>query len=810
MATVSACSTVEQDFKDDELFTKEKKEVVITATVEGQPETRTVLKSDDLSVLWRPADEIKVFSAGEASKFISQNSENQKAVNFLGTISVITGTAEGTDIDTHIYGLYPYTDEATMTDGSFTTALPSVQTGLAESFDDDLFISIGRSYTFSMGFWNVCSGYRFSFTEGGYQSVTMSSNDGTPLAGTFVVTFDDNGKPVISSHPVPSSSVTMNAPEGGFVPNTYYYLVVLPGTHAEGFTFTAVNASGETGTYAINEEKTMNRSKFKQVEGLDEMLDFTSTTPPDNEIWYTSVSGNVTYPTRRDNWGQTIVSNTYENGKGVITFSGPIDRIPPSAFYYNSWGGGTLTSLCMPDSVTEIGPEAFYQQGELESISLSKNLTNINAKAFYRCSSLESFILPESLLYLGVDVFTYSGLTDFTVLTDRSFDDRGLAYLVSSTYYIERFHGPYASYDGKFVVINNELVLAASGTEASIMVIPEGVQTIQPYVFWLHFNLKSVDIPASISSIGYESFRDCTHLEQISIRSETPPSVSDYSFDNTNDCPIIVPSQSVEAYKSAWPQYQHRIRSEGIELGESSLNLLIQQEKSISATCYSLSYDADKSIIWSSSNPLVATVENGVVRCISGGQTTISASSAFGTASCEVTVFEPVDLGLSVKWCPFNLGATSSEEAGDYYAWGETNPKPTYTSGNYMYTGTSSVLPLDADAAHVQLGGNWRMPTKEEWEELIENCYFSLVNRNGTYGWVIRGGDGYSGNSIFLPFVGYRIGETLYDDSDAHYWSSTKPFHYHAYWDYDGNRDDEITSSCSINCGLTIRPVYVE
>ena len=397
-AIVSSCSTVEQDFKDDALITKEQKEVIITASVESRSETRTVLNSQNLSVLWKPADEIKVFSAGEASKFISQNSENQKAVNFLGTISVITGTAEGTDIDTHIYGLYPYTDDATMTDGAFTTTLPSVQTGIAETFDDDLFISIGRSYTFSMGFWNVCSGYRFSFTEDGYQSVTLTSNDGTPLAGTFVVTFNDDGKPIITSNPDPSASVTVNAPEGGFVANTWYYLIVLPGTHAAGYTFTATNASG-TGTYVIDEEKTLNRSKFKQVEGLDEYLEFPS---ENNVIYYTSYNGVIT-PYATDVFGASIESNVYEDGVGVITFDGDVTSIGDSAFK-DCWA---LTSITLPNSVITIERDAFNGCRNLSSMSIPESVTKIGSYAFYFCDNLVSISIPNSVTVIGNNAFTY-------------------------------------------------------------------------------------------------------------------------------------------------------------------------------------------------------------------------------------------------------------------------------------------------------------------------------------------------------------------------------------------------------------------
>ena len=279
MAIVSACTRTEQDFWKDTLTKKEQKEVILTATFEGSPETRTVLDNDYTTVLWKPLDEITVFSAGEASKFTSQNTDNAKSVNFKGSISVITGTAEDNGIDTYIYGLYPYRSDATISGGSIRTTLPFEQTGLADSFADDLYISIGRSYTFSMGFWNVCSGYRFKFTGNGCDSVTLTSNDGSPLAGTFVVSFDESGKPIIKSNPTPSSRVTVYAPEGGFVTNTWYYLITLPGTHSRGFTFT-VTQGYWAGEYVINDAQVFTRSRFKQIVGLDENLTETTFSLP--------------------------------------------------------------------------------------------------------------------------------------------------------------------------------------------------------------------------------------------------------------------------------------------------------------------------------------------------------------------------------------------------------------------------------------------------------------------------------------------------------------------------------------------------
>ncbi|MBR5042849.1 MAG: hypothetical protein IKX67_06380 [Bacteroidales bacterium] len=271
--TFLSCSNIERDVIQNDSIKEKQREVIITASIESQPETRTVLDSDYQTILWNPSDYIKVFSAGEAAKFTSQNTSRANTAQFKGSISVITATSEQNPDASYIYGLYPYQDEASFNNGSITTTLPDTQSGFANSFADDLFISIGRSLTFSMGFWNVCSGFRFRFSVGGYQSVTLSSNDGTPFAGTFVVSFDSSGKPTITAYPAPSPSVTVNAPEGGFTANKWYYIVTLPGYHAGGYTLEASNA-WETGIYQTTEPKTFTRSRFKEIDNLDQRLSF--------------------------------------------------------------------------------------------------------------------------------------------------------------------------------------------------------------------------------------------------------------------------------------------------------------------------------------------------------------------------------------------------------------------------------------------------------------------------------------------------------------------------------------------------------
>ena len=155
-----------------------------------------------------------------------------------------------------------------------------------------------------------------------------------------------------------------------------------------------------------------------------------------------------------------------------------------------------------------------------------------------------------------------------------------------------------------------------------------------------------------------------------------------------------------------------------------------------------------------------------------------------------------VDLGLSVKWATCNVGADKPEEYGDYYAWGETEPKDFYFWDTYKYcdgtynsltkytdsaygkdgfSDNKSVLDPEDDVAHVKWGGNWRIPTKEELEELRTKCTWTSTTLNGVKGYSVTSNvDGYTDRSIFLPATGMRIRQwTENTDTIGRFWGNS-------------------------------------
>ncbi len=175
---------------------------------------------------------------------------------------------------------------------------------------------------------------------------------------------------------------------------------------------------------------------------------------------------------------------------------------------------------------------------------------------------------------------------------------------------------------------------------------------------------------------------------------------------------------------------------------------------------------------------------------------------------------EWVDLGLpsGLKWATCNVGAVNPEDNGEYFSWGETSSKYEYLSGNSLANGQSwGDIGGDSsrDAATAKWGGNWRMPTEAEFQELKDNCIWTWTVQKGKRGYKVTSKK--NNQSIFLPATGHRAGDKHHYDDDAFYWSST-PYKNSAnnscfLYFFNGGRDVMYASS---HYGLAVRPVMVD
>lgn len=173
-----------------------------------------------------------------------------------------------------------------------------------------------------------------------------------------------------------------------------------------------------------------------------------------------------------------------------------------------------------------------------------------------------------------------------------------------------------------------------------------------------------------------------------------------------------------------------------------------------------------------------------------------------------------VDLGLSVKWATYNLGAKSEAEPGSYFSWGSTDTGNDFSLSQYKWYDASTqtfnipstdISNTDNDAAVKLWGGTWRMPTETEMNELVKNCTWTKTDG----GFKIKGKNG---NEIFLPFTGFYMGSSLSSDNKCFYWSGTYndlPIHADDNWAYyltNSSADPTVMNHYIYN-GMCIRPV---
>lgn len=267
---------------------------------------------------------------------------------------------------------------------------------------------------------------------------------------------------------------------------------------------------------------------------------------------------------------------------------------------------------------------------------------------------------------------------------------------------------------------------------------------------------------------------------------------------------------------------------EGISLDKEELALFVGDTYTLTATV-SPADATDKTVTWSSSAPAVATVQGGAVQAVGKGEASVTASASNGmSVSCRIIVSErseAVDMGLSVKWANMNLGASDSSEGGSFYAWGELAPKSDYSWRTYKYASgsidsinkygdvTDSYVLADMDdAAHSEKGGAWRIPTKHEFKELLDNCDITWSDAPAGYRFTSK----INGNTLFFPASGYMEGANLQSGPFcvARYWTaSTGSYDGEAAYVgfYDPSRESfdvpPSLNSAERCMGYTIRPV---
>ena len=321
------------------------------------------------------------------------------------------------------------------------------------------------------------------------------------------------------------------------------------------------------------------------------------------------------------------------------------------------------------------------------------------------------------------------------------------------------------------------------------VVLPVGLTSIGAYAFY-GCAITKIDIPAAVRNFGKKAFFSSS-LQEICIP-EGVTTLPDSLFGGhtTTTAPlkrIYLPGTLTSMYNIGLA-YTH-LQTLTIPKSVTDNSIVIHWRFDYMAKTIYASWTENvprRGGRRESSNPYVTKmhVPYGTTSLYTGG------SDYYWSRVCgiiEDVDERAIDLGLSIRWASCNIGATAPEENGDFYAWGDTLTRSSFTWGTYPYSGTttntmtkyctraangtvdnrSTLIAFD-DAAYIRWGETWRMPTKDEWNELFTQCTWKDTMYNDVPVWQVTGPNG---NSIYLPKVGYKNNSSV--TAGCYYWSST-------------------------------------
>ncbi len=726
------------------------------------PDTKT-LADDQHLVVWHNDDRVSVF---EKKEYWEEYMYTGRTGTVGGRLKKMENgdSTTGDDLD-YYYAVYPHSELNGFDNrGHMLLTIPREQPYEEFSFGRGTNVMVSVSETDSFKFKNVGGYLVFKlYGEGiSVSSVRLVSKNGQKLTGDINVVASLGADPVATistasyANTFEDAVVVCDPPVAlGATKEDYKeFWFVLPPMTLNGYSIEVITSDGKVWMKSTDKAKEVKRNVYSPLSAMEIAAE--SLAPAgniafadpnikaalvaafdsdgDGELSYleaanvTSIEGVFGSETNYTSFDEfqyfTGVTSVPENMFRGWSLTSIIIPGSVTSIEYGGLGNcSSLTSIVIPDSVTNIGEAAFLSCHSLTSITIPSSVTSIGVGVFSDCSSLTSIVIPDSVTILGGSVFDRCSSLVSVVIPDSVMSIGSAAFSRCSS--------------------------------LTSITIPNSVTSIGFYAFLSCSRLTSIVIPDSVTIIDSNAFWDCGSLTSIVVNSTTPPAGGSNMFSYTNDCPIYVPAESVDAYKSAqyWSDYADRIQA-------------IQ----------------------------------------------------------EINGHAYVDMGNGLKWATMNVGASSPEDHGDYFAWGETAMKEYYCWETYFdnprgdgitfskyATNKKTVLEPVDDAANQNWGGSWRVPTNEEWVVLRNKDFFDWNWDDTKKGYTVTSRiEGFEGNWIFLPANGVWDDSRLLDvGTRGYYWSSsidvTTSSNY-AYYSFF-NSTAPAYGSCYRYYGLSIRPV---
>ncbi|MBR5464396.1 MAG: leucine-rich repeat domain-containing protein [Alistipes sp.] len=485
---------------------------IFYASLEGSDETRTYL-DENAYMRWTADDRVTIF--------FGENYNREFA--FTGKTGATSGGFKQVSTDDPFYtavtmsanyALYPYAADVVLEPAGYLEfSFPATQSYAEDSFGLNANTMVAVTKTVDdrfLQFKNVCGYLKLNLYGANVtvKSITLTGNNEEPLAGAATVTPTYGGNPTMAwAASGTTTSLTLDCGDDVKIGATEaeatpFWLVVPPTTFTKGFTVTITDTAGNTFTKSSTSKQTITRNISKNMPAFEVVTTVSdpSSPVPSNQIWYTSTDGKIVTP-YRDNFGAYFVSNTYTNGKGVLTFDGAVTTIGWTAFYECT----SLASIMIPEGVTSIGQEAFRDCHSLNQVILPSSLNTIGYMAFEDCESLNSIYLPKNLTEIETYAFSSCALKTITLPENLTSIDTGVFGGCSSLSSI--------TFSGKLLEIGGEAFKNCTALQS--ISFPESLISIGGGAFYQCTSLQSISFPKSLTKIGEGAFEFCTSLKSI-------------------------------------------------------------------------------------------------------------------------------------------------------------------------------------------------------------------------------------------------------------------------------------------------------
>lgn len=534
---------------------------------------------------WTKGDYISIFNGNTLNSFYQFDGETGDKSGIFSHVHTLEGIEN--DLNTN-YAIYPYDSDVSISgSGVITATLPEQQNYVENSFGlgDNTMVAVTEDIndTF-LNFKNVCGYLKLQLYGENLtiKSILLEGNNNEKIAGKTMITPVYGQAPTISMADDATEIITLDCGEGIKIGSTIetattFWFVVPPTTFEKGFTITITKNNGINLTKSTSNKIVIERNAIKPMKAVS-MSSFVMEEVPNNQIWYTSSDGNivnpkfVTNPNFNSNpFGAMIISNTYVNGKGIITFDDELTTIGENAFYQCK----TLTSVVIPNSVTTIGrafsecesltsviipnsvtiieKNAFAHCRSLTDVKIPDKLTSIEEYTFYNCRSLKEFTIPNTVTNIGNYAFYQClELTSITIPNNvTSIGNSAFGCCSSLTSIVVENNNPvYDSRENCNGIVDkrsNKLILACKNTvipesvtsigysafrgcsKMTDITIPNNVISIEDWAFDMCHSLTNITIPNSVTSIGNYVFYNCNSLTEITIPNSVT-SIGDYTF----------------------------------------------------------------------------------------------------------------------------------------------------------------------------------------------------------------------------------------------------------------------------------------